>query len=150
MIKRFFKDVIYAIKDHKRDFQERVFILFTIISDIAVIIALIGDLIMGEDFKEIIVLVATIIGVPIITFTCMYKKRMKFAMRFIVITLVVVILPTLYFFGGGLCFSRQMESQNKENVKTIFRMGTSFGKIGKSYLEKSNGCFSNDSGGSPG
>ncbi len=102
MIKRFFKDVIYAIKDPKRDFQERVFILFTIISDIAVIIALIGDLIMGEDFKEIIVLVATIIGVPIITFTCMYKKRMKFAMRFIVITLVVVILPTLYFFGGGL------------------------------------------------
>ena len=98
----FFKYVKSAIMDPERDFSERVFLILTIISELTVPMGLIGDIILGENIAEIIVLTAVIIMVPIITFTCLYLDKMKFAIRVIVTSLVFAILPALFFFGGGI------------------------------------------------
>ena len=102
MIKKFIKYISDTVKNPERDFSERVFIIFSIISVIAVIIALIGDLIIRENIGEILTLVAIIILVPLITFTCLYKNKIKLAIRLVVTCLIVGILPALFFFGGGL------------------------------------------------
>ena len=100
--RRFIKYVIDVIRDPEREFSERVFLGLTIISEIAVLIAYIADILSGEDYKEIIVLTATLIVVPLVTFTCLYKDRLKIAIRLIVAGLVYAILPALFFFGGGV------------------------------------------------
>jgi DegV family protein with EDD domain len=97
-----FKKIISTINDPNRSFNERLFVLLTIISDIAVSIALIGDIITGESVFEIALLVATIIIVPIITFTCLYKNKINLAIRVIIIGMVFIVLPGIFFFGGGI------------------------------------------------
>ncbi len=102
MIRRFVRFVMDAIKDPERDFYERVFIIFSLISELAVMIALVGDLYIGENLGEIITLIAIIIVVPLATFISLYKKRISLAIGFLVTSLVFLILPALVFFGGGL------------------------------------------------
>ena len=102
MIKRFIKYVRGEIKNPEREFSERVFIIFSILSVITVSIALVGDLIIGESIGEIATLIAIIIVVPLVTFTCLYKNKVKLAIRLLVTCLIVGILPALFFFGGGL------------------------------------------------
>ena len=102
MIKRFIRFITNTVKNPERDFSERVFVLFSIISVLAVIVALVGDIIVGENIGEIITLVAIILLVPLITFTCLYKNKIKLAIRLVVTCLIVGILPALFFFGGGL------------------------------------------------
>ena len=97
-----FKNAYAAIKDPQRDFTERVFLILTFISEVTVFIALIGDILTKENPKEIIVLVATLIAVPTIVLVCLKYNRLKLAIRFIVICLVALILPALFFFGGGV------------------------------------------------
>ncbi|MCR5109282.1 MAG: DegV family EDD domain-containing protein [Lachnospiraceae bacterium] len=96
------KRIIEIIRDPGRPFSERIFILLTIISDLAVTVSLIGDIITGESINEILVLVATIILVPAITFTGLYYNRLELSIRLIVVGLVFLILPTIFFFGGGV------------------------------------------------
>ena len=99
---KFVRFVKAAIKDPERPFSERVFLILSIISEITVLIALIGDIVTGEVMEEIIALSIILVMVPVTTFVCLYKNRMKFAIRFLVTSLVFVILPILFFFGGGL------------------------------------------------
>lgn len=96
------KDISNAIKDPNRDLTDRLFLRLNIISEIVVFVAFIIDLIMKENKGEIITLVLTLIFVPIISFSSMYKNRIKFATRLIVTCLIFLILPALFFFGGGL------------------------------------------------
>ena len=96
------RSVIDAIKDHNRDFSERMFLIFTIITEISVTVALIGDFFIGESKGEIITIVLTLTLVPILTVICLRRDKLKFAIRLISIGLVFVIVPSLFFFGGGL------------------------------------------------
>ena len=91
-----------AIKDPERELYERVFIIFTIISEIAAIFALIGDILIKENIGEIVTLIIVITSVPIITFGGLYLEKIKLAIRLIVICIVLFILPSLFFFGGGI------------------------------------------------
>lgn len=102
MLKRLIKDVIEAVKDPERDFSDRVFLIFSFISEMTVIIALIGDIVFKENIGEIMTLIAIVFIVPVTTIVCMYKNRLRFARRFLVVSLVVAVLPALFFFGGGL------------------------------------------------
>ncbi|MCR5674221.1 MAG: DegV family EDD domain-containing protein [Lachnospiraceae bacterium] len=96
------KYVLYCIRDPERDFSERVFLILTLISELTVPLALVADIITGEHLQEILVLIGVVIIVPTITLVCLYKNRLTLAIRMIVISLVLFILPALYFFGGGL------------------------------------------------
>ena len=98
----YIKKLISMIKDPDRDFSERVFIVLTIISDIAVAVALIGDIITRENIYEIVILTATIILVPVVAFACLFRDRIRLAIRLIICGLVFLVLPCVFFFGGGV------------------------------------------------
>ena len=91
-----------AITDPERDFAERIFLIYSLISVIGVTICLIGDIVMGENIQEILTLVAIIISVIAITVICLIKDRVKVAIYLLVVSLVFLIIPALYFFGGGV------------------------------------------------
>lgn len=95
-------DILKAAQDPERDLSERLFILFAVISEIALIFALAGDIIMMDNIPEIIVIVVTLTVVPLIAAICFYMKKMKLAINIIVTGLVIIVLPTVFFFGGGV------------------------------------------------
>lgn len=96
------KNVLEAIRDTNRKTSERIFILLTLLAVSVGAAALAGDLITGENINEIIVLIGTVLFVPAITFICLHKNRMDIAIRLVVLGIVFVILPTIFFFGGGI------------------------------------------------
>ena len=101
-IKKIFTEFVNAIKDPERDITERAFLLMTLLAEIAVFIALAGDLIMGEDIKEIITLFGVLTFVPAVTLICLHFNRLRFAIGSIALGLIVVVIPAIYFFSGGL------------------------------------------------
>lgn len=99
---KFFKSISAAAVDSSRELSERVFISLTLISEIVVFFALIGDIILRENIGETIAIIATLLVIPLITYFSVRRKKVKIATRLIVIGLVFVLLPILFFFGGGL------------------------------------------------
>ncbi|WP_051656604.1 DegV family protein [Butyrivibrio sp. AE3004] len=89
------------IKDSDRSIRERIFILLTISAVAVAVIALIGDIICGENIVEIIALVGIVIFGPLITYFGVKKQRARFAMRFLVIGVAFILMPIIFFFGGG-------------------------------------------------
>ena len=102
MIFKFFESIIERLRDPSQSFRERVFIALTFLTDFVIVLALIFNIMMGENIVEIIVLVITVIVAPAVTLVSIRKNKTQIAIRVIVIGLIVVILPILYFFGGGL------------------------------------------------
>lgn len=96
------KRLINYLFNPDNNFYDRLFVLLTISSDVAIIIALICDMVIGDSIYEIVILAVTVILIPFITFVCLYKDRIKLAVRIIVLGLVFVILPSVFFFGGGI------------------------------------------------
>ncbi|MCR5511537.1 MAG: DegV family EDD domain-containing protein [Lachnospiraceae bacterium] len=91
-----------AILDPERDFTERVFLIYSLISEIGVFICLIGDIIMKEYIEEIYTLILIIVTVMLVTVICLIKDRLKVAIYVLIFSLVFLIIPALYFFGGGI------------------------------------------------
>ena len=103
MIKRgFIKTVREEIRNQDRELTERVYLGLSSISEIMVSIALIGDLIIGENPVELAVLCATLLFVPLVAYIGLKKNCLRFIIKLTVITVVFIILPLLFFFGGGL------------------------------------------------
>ena len=100
--KSFVKSLINVIKDPEWEFSERVYLGLSIISEIVVFFALIGDLLMNENPIENIVLIATLIFVPILAYIGLKKNKIGLVTKITVLTLIFLILPGLFFFGGGL------------------------------------------------
>ncbi len=96
------KHVLKIIRDPSRSFKERVFVLMTLVTVSLVVLALIGDILVGENPVEIVTLTVTVIVVPIITLVSVLKNKVQVAVRVIIIGLVGFILPILYYFGGGV------------------------------------------------
>ena len=101
-IRKLIKDIRFAVKDPQRDFSERVFLILTIISEVTVFIGLVGDIVTGENIKEIIAISVVLVAVPLITITCMYRNKIMLAIRLIIAGLLLFALPALFFFGGGV------------------------------------------------
>ena len=102
MIRGLLARAIERIKDPSRSLRERVFIVLTLLTDGVIILALIGNLIIGENIVENVTLTLAIFAVPLITIISVRKNRLQIAVRIIVIGLVGIILPILFYFGGGL------------------------------------------------
>ena len=101
-LKKILRSLYEAVWDHNRPFSERVFIGLTAICELTVFIALIGDILTGENIKELILLLAILVAVPSITIGFMAKNKLTTASRIVVAFLVIVVLPSLFFFGGGV------------------------------------------------
>lgn len=102
MIRKLLTKAIERIKDPSRSLRERVFLVLTLLTDVVVVLALISNLIVGENIVENITLAIAIVAVPVITIVAVRKNKLQMAVRMIVLGLVGIILPILFYFGGGL------------------------------------------------
>ncbi len=102
MINKIINDVLTVARDPERERSERVFVIFTIISEVAAFIALLGDILIGEDIREIITLILSVIAIPTITLYGVYRNKISIAAKTVVVMFVLVVLPCIYFFGGGI------------------------------------------------
>ncbi|MBO6197108.1 MAG: DegV family EDD domain-containing protein [Butyrivibrio sp.] len=101
MIHNVVQRVIQLLKDPSRDFKERVFILLTMVTDLFLILALLGDIVFGENIVEIISIAIIIIIIPVVTFTAIKRNRVSVAVKLIVPGMLFIVLPIVYFAGGG-------------------------------------------------
>ncbi len=97
-IRKFFQ----MITGKDRDFKERIFLLMTSLAYLAVILALIGDIISGENIVKILVLTGLIIATPIVIIVSMRLKRIQVGGAIVAFGIVLFILPVTFFFGGGM------------------------------------------------
>ena len=96
------KSYAAAIRDPNRDFDERIYLILSIASEMTVFIALIGDIILKENPQEIFLIIGVLIFVPALAIICLRFNKLKLAIRITVLGLVFIIIPGLFFFGGGL------------------------------------------------
>ena len=94
--------LIKIIMDPERELKERLYLALTLVCEFSAIVALIGDIIAKENPKEIWVIIGTVIFIPGIMIIGFRRKKTDAAIKATVIGLVFVILPSLYFFGGGI------------------------------------------------
>ena len=97
----FIERVLERIKDPTRDFKERVFIVLNVMIDVMVFLALVGDIIFKENIVEIVTLAVIVVIVPILSVVSLRLNKVNLAIGFTVITLVFVILPIVFYYGGG-------------------------------------------------
>ncbi|MCR5166610.1 MAG: DegV family EDD domain-containing protein [Oscillospiraceae bacterium] len=90
------------LNDPSIDFQERIFLLFTMIAEGSVFLVLIADILLGENIVEIAVLLGTVILSPIVALFCLKKHKTKIGSIIIAFSVVFVIMPVTFFFGGGM------------------------------------------------
>ncbi|MCR5279909.1 MAG: DegV family EDD domain-containing protein [Lachnospiraceae bacterium] len=95
------KKISDLIFDTSRDLKERVFVVLTMVAVLVVIIALVGDIIYGENIIETIVLAVTIVFTPAITIIGIRINKVELATRIVSTAVILVIMPIVFFFGGG-------------------------------------------------
>ena len=102
MISRLFKSMVERLKDPSRSFRERVFILLTLITVFFIALALIGDIIFGENIVEIVALSVTVVVAPIMTIVAIKTNRIITAVRVAVVGILAILLPIVFYYGGGI------------------------------------------------
>ena len=96
------KKIYEEILSPGRTFQEKLFIILTVIAEIAVFLVCIGDIIIRDNTIEIVVLMGMLLAsFPIVYFT-VKKKRTDIGALLIASGVVFLVLPVTYFFGGGI------------------------------------------------
>lgn len=96
------KKIYEEILSPGRTFQEKLFVILTVIAEIAVLLVFIGDIVIGDAFIEIACLgLVLILSLPI-TYLSTKKRRTDIGALCITIGVVFVVLPVSYFFGGGI------------------------------------------------
>lgn len=98
---RLFKDLYDRFKNPDISFERHMITFMSIISEIALVIAMLADILIGENKVEIIALGALIIGVHVITALCLRYEKISLVGKLQVIALVFVVVPVTFFFGGG-------------------------------------------------
>jgi DegV family protein with EDD domain len=96
------KKIYEEILSPGRTFQEKLFIILTVIAAIAVFLVCIGDIIIGDNTVEVAILLGMLLfAFPIVYFT-VKKKRTDIGALLIASGVVFMVLPVTYFFGGGI------------------------------------------------
>ena len=94
--------VIKAIEDPNREVKERVYLALTIVCETTIFAALIGDIITQENPYEIWFIVVTLVCTLALMIICFRKKTIGLAIKLTITGMVFLMLPVVYFFGGGI------------------------------------------------
>lgn len=97
-----FKRLISRINDPEIPLHDRMFLLVSIITTIAIFIVFLGDVITGEDKREILILGGTLIVQPLITTLAIHYKHINAGALIQGICITFIIMPATFFFGGGI------------------------------------------------
>ncbi len=82
--------------------RENIYILINTLGEIAIIIAIIGDIIIKENIVEILVLVGAAIAVPLITKYTILSNNLQKGSIIMSLAIITIIVPAAFFFGGGM------------------------------------------------
>ena len=93
--------IIKFIQDPERDIDERVFFLLVMVAEAALIFVLFGDIVVRENPIEIITLGLAVILNLVVAHFCILKHRVDIGAKINSIVTVFVIMPIVFFFGGG-------------------------------------------------
>ena len=96
------KNVVNVLRDPYADFTERKIILMTLIAVIGEFVALVGDIISGDNIIEIILMIGALTSVPTITVVSVWKKKAYIGGCMVAFSLVFMVLPVVFYFGGGI------------------------------------------------
>ncbi len=99
---KFWHGLLKRLYDPTIEVRERLFVMLTTVSEIAVLFVFIGDVIFGEHIAEIAILGATLVVNPLITWIAVRKHNIKKGGILIAISVVFLIMPTVFIFGGGV------------------------------------------------
>ena len=97
-----FKRLILRVKNPEVPLHDRMFLLVSIITTISIFVVFIGDIVLGEDEREIMTLGATLVVAPLITALAMRYKRINVGAVLQVLCIIFAIMPVTFFYGGGL------------------------------------------------
>ena len=95
------KPIEKIISDPSRSLKERVFVVLTLAATVVCAVALLGDIIYRDSIVEISVLIVTTLGVPVLTLVSVRTRKVNIAVRIITFALIFIILPIVFYFGGG-------------------------------------------------
>ena len=95
------KKLIHRLKDPGISYEERTLTMLAILGEFAMVLAAVFDLIGGENKVETLTLFVMIIVVPVITGISVHFKKIFLGSVIQVVDLVFVVLPVIFFFGGG-------------------------------------------------
>ena len=89
------------LSDQSRSLKERVFVALTLAATVVCAVAVLGDIIYRDSIVEIITLIVTTVGVPLLTVASVRTNKVNYALGIITFALIFIILPIVFYFGGG-------------------------------------------------
>ncbi len=96
-----FDKIIKKITDPDMDFDERIFLLLTSMAEVALIIMIISDVVIGENMMEPLALGVTAVLNPFVMYLCIKYHKVGIGSKLISLFLILIMMPVLFFFGGG-------------------------------------------------
>ncbi len=96
------KEYAEAFRNSSFNLQDRVFIMFTCMVEIAVAIAFFADLFFHENRVELITLGLTVVLAPIISIVLIRMGKINICRLIIAMAATFIILPVTFIFGGGI------------------------------------------------
>ncbi|MCR4807693.1 MAG: DegV family EDD domain-containing protein [Lachnospiraceae bacterium] len=86
----------------ERDFKDRLFVILTMVTAIALLAEIVFDILLGENIIEITAIAAFIILSLLVCDFSVYNKRSEAGKKILVLVFVFVLQPIRFFYGGGI------------------------------------------------
>lgn len=98
---RFLKSAYDAVKDPNRDFDERLYLVLSYATELTVFLAFIGDILTGENPKEILLIAVMLVFTPATALIGLRFDVLKASAKITALAVVFIVIPGLFFLGGG-------------------------------------------------
>ncbi|MBP5609053.1 MAG: hypothetical protein J6X66_12420, partial [Lachnospiraceae bacterium] len=92
---------ISMMMDHAVPLQDRMFILVNLLTAIAVFVVMVGDIIIGEDKREIIGLALALVFAPLVAVISARIGKKNAGIVVQVLFIIFGVMPLTFFYGGG-------------------------------------------------
>ncbi len=99
---RFIKWFRAELNSDELDFQEKKFLLLSLVADFFVLCVFLADIALKENIVEIAALGVTVVIAPVISLTSIRVHRPELGAVIIGNGIIFIMLPLAFFFGGGL------------------------------------------------
>ncbi len=93
--------ILAVINDPNVDFDERIYLIISTITEPAILIVFLGDIIIGEHIMEIAALGICLIVNPVTAYFCLRWHKVSTGTAILSLVVLFFVLPVVFFFGGG-------------------------------------------------
>ena len=99
---RLFKRIVGALADPSKSYEERTYVMLSILGVSSMFIALFFDMLGQENPVEVITIACAILFIPLVVALSVHFRRVQIGSFVNVCALVLIILPVTFFRGGGI------------------------------------------------